>query len=91
MSEHGMVFGYTAEQMLQAAADYLGERLDDCADAEERDELLADRFPAGQSRDPLEVAREVLEDRDDEAHEFNRGRVTVEQFEAWCREGPAEA
>lgn len=91
MSGNELVFGYTAEQMLQVAADYLGERLDDCADAEERAELLADRFPAGQSRDPVEVAREVLEDRDDEAHEFNRGRVTVDQFKAWCREGAAEA
>ncbi len=91
MSEHEMVFGYTAEQVLQVAADYLGDRLDDCADAEERAELLADWFPTGQSRHPVEVARAVLEDRDEESRVSNDGRVTVAQFKAWCREGPAEA
>ncbi len=78
------VMGYTAGQLLQVAADYLGDRLDDCASAEERDNLLADYFPTGQSRDPVEVARAVLEDRDEESRVINDGRVTVEQFKAWC-------
>jgi hypothetical protein len=79
-----IVFGYTAEQLLQVAADYLGDRLDDCANAEERDELLEDYFPTGQARNPVEVARAVLEDRDEESRVNNDGRVTVDQFKAWC-------
>ncbi len=90
MSEHEMVFGYTAEQMLQLAADSLGEQLGECLSVEEGYDLLANWFPTGerpQPEDPLEVARALLEDRDKATHERNGGRVRVETFKAWCRRG----
>ena len=90
MSEHERVFGYTAEQVLQVATDYVGEQLDDCLSVEEGYDLLANWFPTGerpQPEDPLEVARALLEDRDKATHERNGGRVRVEQFKAWCQGG----